>query len=155
MKRILINPSDFRVSKPGKDVDTATVLDISFNGYGYRYNGVYLSGIAYSSGGWPSYQIGNVYLGQVQHTRRYYDVVFTKTFSSPPQVLLAMRPAGNTGWGASPKYAHVQQVTNGLIGSCVTASCNTGRLRITVDSPTYGSGSGETNWDVSYVVFQT
>jgi|LauGreDrversion4_2_1035121.scaffolds.fasta_scaffold47317_2 hypothetical protein len=155
MKRIAISSSGFRVSKPGFDVDTATVLNIQFDGYGTRYNGVYLSGIAYSSAGWPSYQIGNVYLGQVQHTRRYFDVSFSKTFSSPPQVLLAMRPAGDGSWGASPKYSHVQSASNGLVGSCVTAACNTTRLRITVDSPTYGTGSGATNWDVSYVVFQT
>jgi hypothetical protein len=156
MQRILISNSQLKVSRPGFDVATAGADGIAFDAFANkRYNGVYLSGIAYASGGWASFQIGNAYLGQVQHTRRYYDVPFTKTFAQPPQVLLAMRPAGDAAWGAAPKYAHVQSFTNGYVGSCVTAVCTTTGLRITVDSPTYGTGSGATNWDVSYVVFQT
>jgi hypothetical protein len=156
MPRIIISPTQFKLSKAGYDAATTGTDNLLFDGFSDRkYNGIYLSGIAYNSGGWPSYQIGNVFLGQVQHTRRYYDVGFGKTFAQRPQVLLAMRPTGDTGWGAAPKYAHVQSQTNGLVGTCVTAACTTTYLRITVDNPTFGTGSGNVNWDVSYVVFQT
>lgn len=156
MSRIIISPTVFKISKPGADASNAPASDLLFDAFsGYKYHGIYLKGIAYGSNGWASYQIGNVFLGQVQHTRRYYDVPFSKTFAQPPQVLIAMRPGGDTGWGASPKYAHVQQQTNGIVGTCVTAVCSTSNLRITVDNPTYGTGSGATNWDVAYLVFQT
>lgn len=156
MPRVIISPTQFKVSKPGYDAATTGADNLLFDAFsGNRYNGIYLSGIAYASNGWESYQIGNVYLGQVQHTRRYYDVGFGKTFSQRPQVLLAIRPAGNNSFGSAPKYAHVQPLTNGLVGTCVTAACTTTYLRMTVDNPTYGTGSGNTNWDVSYVVFQT
>jgi hypothetical protein len=156
MPRVIISPTQFKVSKQGYDAATTSAENLLFDAFsGNRYNGVYLSGIAYSSAGWASYQIGNVYLGQVQHTRRYYDVGFGKTFAQRPQVLLALRPVGDDGFGAYPKYTHVEQQTNGLVGTCVTAVCTTTYLRITVDSPTYGTGSGAVNWNVSYVVFQT
>jgi hypothetical protein len=157
MSRIIISPTQFKVSKPGTNVATATGDNIVFDAFNVpRYNGVLISGIVYGSAGWPSDQIGNVFLGQVQHTRRYRTISLAgRTFSSQPQALLAMRPAGDTGWGAAPKYAHVQTQTNGLVGSCVTASCSSTELRIYVDSPTFGTGSGNVNWDVAYVVFQT
>lgn len=157
MKRVIISPSQFKVSKPGVDVNLATGSDILFNAFNVpRYNGVLISGVVYASAGWSSYQIGNVYLGQVQHTRRYTTISLAgRTFSSQPQALLAMRPSGDTGWGAAPKYAHVETQTNGFVGSCVTASCSYTTLQIYVDSPTYGTGSGNVNWDVAYIVFQT
>lgn len=139
----------------GKTFDNAGVLDLLFDGMsGGIYPGVYTSGVLYSSAGWSSYQIGNVFFGQIQVTRQYYTVYFDRVFNSPPQIIYALRPAGNTGWGITPRYAAVQNYTNGRGGTAVSAITYTDRAYFSVDFVTYLT-IGTTNWDIAYIVFQS
>lgn len=139
----------------GKTFDTASPLDLLFDGLsGGIYSGVYASGVLYNSAGWPSVQIGSVFFGQVQVTRNYYTVGFGKSFSSPPQIIYALRPAGNSGWGIAPRYAAVQNYTNGRGGTSVSAITTNTYAYFTVDFVTYLT-IGTTNWDIAYIVFQS
>lgn len=79
MKRVLINASTFKLSRPGVDVSNAAAADLIFDGFGqYAYNGVYVSGL------FPN-------TSMVGSSSNYRGVVnFGKTFSAPPQCVVKL-----------------------------------------------------------------
>lgn len=172
VRRIVIEGATprFRISNPG--VDAATNTDPSqfifdaFNG-GF-FHGVFLSGvIPISTANWTNTQIGSVFFGQTQCTRLSYRVEFGRTFAQPPQIIYTMRPAGDTGWGATPRYAHLEAI-NGTAYNYASNSyvpvTRTGTVFSAITGNSYADffleyvttlQRGVTNWDVAYLVFQS
>ena len=145
----------FKVSQAGYDAATTSSDHLTFDPFNAGlYQGVYTSGVLYNSDGWSSFQIGNAYFGQIQITRLYYQLNFAKTFATPPQVMYMIRPAGNSSWGATPRYAHVQQFTNGRSGTAVTVLTTTTYAYFAVDYQTYYK-TGTSAWDFAYMVLQS
>lgn len=158
VKRVVISPTIFKLSKAGFDADTAADVNILFDGMsGDPYAGVYLSGTTQvNDGTWTSFGVGNVYAGQLTYTRYLKTISFAKTFSQPPQIIWALLNYNNTALGAFDKYSNVNYAnnfgSNYVTGLSTFASCTTTEALLRVDVP--GSNSSGT-WRFAYMVFQT
>jgi hypothetical protein len=156
VKRVEFSTNKFKVSRPTFDVDTAADENIAFDAFSGRYNGIYTQGTTRTDDGtWGSSQTGNVYLGQAQFTRLFRTISLGKTFFEPPQIIYMLRQISNPGAGAFPRYSHVRNATNGIVGTVAWASTTTTTINFRVDYPTFGTGGGATDWEFSYLVFQT
>jgi len=159
VNRIRLSNTQFKVSRPGFNVDTATPEQIAFDGFsGDPYAGVYLSGETNTEdGSWTTVQTGSFFFPSAISFRKIKTINLGKTFSQPPQVLWTLREIGNQTLGGYAKYSHVantgQAGNNIIAGTTVWASCTTTQLILRVEFPV--SGIGITNWLMSYVVFQT
>jgi hypothetical protein len=172
VRRIYIERSTpiFKISQPSVDVVTNTnPNDFIFDAFtGGVFHGAFMSGIIpVSSANWTNNQIGSVFFGQIQCTRLSYRVNFSKVFSQPPQLIYSLRPAGDTSWGGTPRYAHLESIngnaynysTNSYVpvnrsGTVFSAMTTTSYADFFVDYLSF-SQRGSNNWDVAYLVFQS
>lgn len=156
MNRIRISPTQFKVSRPGVDVDVADPADIAFDGFAIRYNGLYMQGTSALDGTWTSVTTGNVFLGLFQFTRRYKTISLGKTFTQPPQVIVGIRPTGDSTVGCRPTWsAQVAGASGGSFsGGVAGAFTTTTDLTLYIDTPDYSSGFN-LDWEFNYIVFHT
>lgn len=171
MKRIQVDTSTFKVSKPGFDVSTASDNQIAFNGFGQPYAGVLFSGVENSSDGtWSTSSVSgwvitsNGFQNDYQGSNRIYKRIsfaskgITQTLTQAPDVLIMLKRAASTGAGATPSYSYVQQsgtAASDWAGGAVWASTTTTDLLIRIDKNRDLANNMPTDWQVAYVVFQT
>lgn len=182
VKRIRISPTDFKVSKPGVDVDSATANQLNFNAMtNVAYAGVILKGTSKTSDWAPAFATssalipsGNTwFVNPYQTYRRMIQISFPAQ-SVRPDVLFMVRKISDTSW-ATPHYSslndygtlplltpdssafkdannHPYYIPDSWAGTSVWASTSTTTLTLRVDYVTYSAG--ETAWEFSYMVFQ-
>jgi hypothetical protein len=161
--RVILSKDKIKISRDGYDVNTSTAPQTSFNvdfnsadSNQRKYSGVFMRGTARTdTGTWSSVQISNRLMSGTQIvTRKYMTIPFGKTFSSPPQILYAIRDLNNLSAGAYQRYSAIRAVTGGTIGTVVWVSASTTELTLRVDYNTFGTAVGNKDWEFSYVVFQ-
>ncbi len=156
VNRVWVTNGSFRISRPGYDVGYATPAQLAFDGFAGKYNGVYMSGVVANDASWTHIMSGNPFCGGNTFERYYRDIFFGKVFAQPPQVIYALQPQGNPGWGATPRYSYcgIIGADTGYSGLIVGAMTYTDRLRLYIDWP-YANQAGVSSWMIAYVVFQT
>jgi hypothetical protein len=162
VNRVIVSKDKIKISRDGYDVSTSTAPQTAFNvdftsanSSQLKYSGVFMQGTARTdTGTWNTTQVGNTLIGQQEVTRKYRTIPLNKTFSSPPQILYAIRNLNDLTKGAYQRYSAIRSVTNGTIGTVVWVSASTTELTLRVDYNTYGSAVGNKDWEFSYVVFQ-
>lgn len=176
--RIKISASEFKVSKPGVNVETATADQLAFDAMNNTsYAGIILQGTsrtdtwasAFATSS-PFVQSGsNWYFNPYVTYRRQAQISFPAQ-STVPDVLFMVRPLGDPSW-ATPHYSALYDfgssgIANGLrdangalyyfpdswAGTSVWASASTNTLTLRVDYVQYSSGA--TAWEFAYLVFQ-
>lgn len=171
MKRIQLDSSKFKVSKPGFDVSTATVAQTAFDADGFPYAGVLFSGVENSADGtWSSSAVSGWTIGSngfqndyQGSTRLYKEILFsqkgiTQPLTIAPDVVVMLKRSGSTGDGATPSFSRADKggtADSDWSGGAVWASTTTTSLLIRIDRNTELTNSMPTNWQVAYVVFQT
>lgn len=118
VERIKINPTSFKVSKPGYDVNSATGDQLAFDANnGYSYAGIIFSGTedfeAISPATVDPWSPYSTSYTLNTTTRRRKDITFaskgiTRTFSAPPGVIFMVKKKTWSGY-ATPSYCYVQQ----------------------------------------------
>lgn len=173
MKRIKIGPSEFKVSKPGYDVDSSTLTDdqIAFDGFDQSYAGVLFSGVedittfgSQTLNGWTPWTIDYNYETSTRYSKTIYftEKGITRAFTTPPEVIFMVKR--KTVSAASPGYSYAQQMawagstSNDWAGGAIWASvaldgAGKGRLVLRLDKSDFAT-SMPTNFLISYVVFQ-
>jgi hypothetical protein len=155
MNRIRISPTQFKVSRPGFNVDTADPADIAFDGFAGRYNGLYMQGSSEYDGSWSSETTGNVFLGAFQFTRRYKTISLGKTFAQPPQVIVGIRPIGDDTVGSRPTWSAQYNAGSGsFVGGVAGAFTTNTDLVLYIDTPDFGV-TFSVDWEFNYIVFHT
>lgn len=178
--RIKISPTEFKVSKDGVNVNTATDDQLAFDAINNSsYAGVILQGTSRTDGaGWstvatspPAVPIGqNWYFNPFQTYRKSIAIGFPAQ-SVAPDVIFMIRPLGDPSW-ATPHYSSLNNYgssapINGLrdangrqyynpdswAGTSVWASTSTNTLTLRVDYVQFSSGM--LNWEFAYLVFQS
>ena len=144
MKRVQVDTSTFKVSKPGADVSSLNADDIAFNGFGASYAGVLFSGVENSTDGtWSTSSVSGWVIGangfqnDYQGSNRIFKRIsfaskgVTQTLTQAPDVLIMLQRAGSTGAGATASYSFVQRsgtADSDWAGGAVWASTTTARL---------------------------
>lgn len=171
MRRLLLNSSTFKVSKPGYDVTTAASNQLAFDISGNSYAGILFSGVENSTDGtWSTSSVSgwgltaNGFSTNFQGSSRLYKQIsfaskgITQTLSTPPDVVIMLQRSGSTGAGATPSYSYVQQggtASTDWAGGAVWASTSTTSLLLRIDKSTDLANSMPLDWKIAYVVFQT
>lgn len=181
VKRIKISASDFKVSKPGVDVDNAQPNELNFNGMtNVAYAGIVLKGVSKTSDWSPAFATsqpvvfsGNKwYFNPFQTYRRMKQISFPAQTVGPDVIFMVRKLSGDTSW-ATPHYSsltdygsipcdpsqsirdgsgHPYYIPDSWAGTSVWASASTNTLTLRVDY--VANSAGETNWEFSYLVFQ-
>lgn len=162
VKRIAVDTSRFKVSKPTINVDAASDTQLLFDGFGAPYAGVVISGqTATNDGSWGNRSIspfiwtGSGWYFDAYNATRIYKEISFPTQTVPPDVLIMAMPIGDQSF-ATPHYSHVNQYGSrgdGWAGTAVWASTTTNKLTLRVDYSTFGA-DGYKDWKIAYLVFQ-
>lgn len=157
MKRVAISISQFKISRPGYDVDAATPLQLAFDGFAGKYNGVYMSGVVAYDSGWDYETVttygtsGGILTGFSPIDRATKSIGFGKTFAQPPQVITAVRPIGaSLSDGATYGYSAASPRTH-----CVGAVTGVDHLLLYIIRSSFGTTPAPLTFEISYVVFQS
>lgn len=179
--RVKINTGAFKVSKPGKDVNSATGSDIAFDGFGSPYAGVLFTG-SEDTTTFPSYKVNpwtpwsGAEYDYTTTTRWIKDIYFdtigiSRDFTKPPAVIWMIK---RNAWSyATPSYSYIRQTavigaaesdwSGGSIWCATSKEAGSGRWKLTIrldrsdfagDLNTDPSSSMPYDYLVSYVVFE-
>lgn len=179
-ERVKINQTTFKVSKPGKDVNSGVYNDIAFDGFGASYAGVLFSGVEDTTT-FPSSKVntwnpwGGGSYDFTTTTRWIKDIYFSskginQDFSIPPVVIWMVK---RNAWGyATPSYSYIRQTAWPGTGEsdwsgggiwCATSKDATGwKLTLRLDRSDFAGDLTVNNeavsmpydYLISYVVFE-
>lgn len=178
--RIKISPTEFKVSKPGVNVNTATSDQLAFDAMtNTAYAGIILKGTSRTDDGskWSSYSTSPPFVqsGSGWYFNPFQTFRKSAQFTFPnqdvaPDVIFMVRPLNDTSW-ATPHYSHLNDFGSSTIamglrdannaqyyipdswaGTSTWASTSTTTLTLRVDYVQYSSGT--TDWEFAFMVFQ-
>lgn len=163
MKRVAIDTTRFKISKPGYNVDTAAGGQLAFDGFANPYAGAILAGTTSTNdGSWSTTSTspfvwvnGGWNFNFNQATRVYKSIPLPSTQTVPPDVIIMCMPIADQTY-ATPGYSHVNQYGSNAddwAGTAVWASTTNSTLELRVDFSTFGAG-GIKDWKIAYLVFQ-
>lgn len=178
VERIKISTTEFKVSRPGVNVNTAGANDLIFNALTTAsYAGVILKGTSSTSDWSPAFATSppvvpvgnNWFFNPFQTFRRMRQISFPEQ-TVRPDVIFMVRPLGDPSW-ATPHYSFLTDFGSSTPASNLTdtsgrryyfpdswagtsawASTSTNTLTLRLDYVAFSAGA--LNWEFSYVVFQ-
>jgi hypothetical protein len=159
MQRIKISSTEFKISRPGYDVNTAAADQLAFDGFAGKYNGLYMSGVVAYDETWTWTDIGNPFLGNYVVKIGTKEILFGKTFAQPPEVIVSIRPTGNATVGGKPGYSAQHHTPAGSnIDHMVNVGAATKNDRLIIYQNRSLDNLGDfysRDWEIAYLVFQT
>lgn len=158
--RIKVTTTNFKVSKPGFDVVSATPDQLAFNALDFGYSGVHVAGVVDYDASWSRGSTPASVMRGYTAYRIYKDVPFGMTFSSPPLCLYSIRGTGITTDRARPRYSYGYNNTSLYAETSLGVCTFTDRVRFYIDTyrdPTIpvwiASPPHGLNYSFAYAVF--